>query len=162
MNTMNTMNKNTNKIRLFIKFCILMMIALFCKGVAEANYPKQEIRPATGVPAETVQERPDTYPAVIGLVKAQNTDLYDKYFKELAPEARKISYCESGNNPRAISKTGDYGLMQVNYGVWGKEFSISKESLLDPDTNLRIAKQIYDRSGSFRAWYMSFKCHIIN
>ena len=36
----------------------------------------------------------------------------------------------------------DIGLMQVNYGYWGKELGLSKEDLLKPDVNIAAGSAI--------------------
>lgn len=145
--------KNQNKIKLFIKFCIWIMIALFCKGVAEANYPKKTETPVVEV-METPQQE---YPAIIGLI-APTEDLYIKYFGERADEAKRVAKCESGMNPNAHNlKTDDRGLMQINYSTWHKVFG--DVDYYDPETNIKLASEIYARSGSWNPWSSSRKCH---
>jgi len=75
--------------------------------------------------------------------------LCEKYFGNQANNCLKAMKRESGGNPRAVSHTQDYGLLQIHYPIWGKFFGISKEQLFDPETNVKCAKVIYDRSG----WY---------
>ena len=73
-----------------------------------------------------------------------------KYFGKDAPTALKIMKAESGGNPKAIHKnkngTIDTGLLQVN-SVHG----YSKEFLLDPENNIKVAKKIFDKQG-WNAW----------
>lgn len=66
-------------------------------------------------------------------------------------EALTIVRYESGFNPNAISHTGDYGLFQINCYWHRNKFSGDCYALLDIDTNIRIAKQIYDAQG-WRPW----------
>lgn len=75
-----------------------------------------------------------------------------------------VSHVESGFNPHALNLAGrsffpssrreaerllsrsgdnvDIGLMQVNYGIWGKKFGLSKLDLLDPALNVLIGAKI--------------------
>lgn len=49
---------------------------------------------------------------------------------------------------RVLRKSGDsvdIGLMQVNYGLWGKRFGLSKADLLDPDLNVLVGAKILSR-----------------
>lgn len=94
-------------------------------------------------------------------VKVEPQDLFDKYFGTLAPEARVVAQCESGMNPNAQNKkTDDRGLMQINYKTWHKVFG--DVDYFDPETNISLAKQIYDRSGNWSPWKSSKKCHNLN
>lgn len=52
---------------------------------------------------------------------------------------------ESGGDPRAVSRKGAIGLMQVRWSVWGKELSKhnivrSRAELFDPNANVRAGK----------------------
>lgn len=86
------------------------------------------------------------------------TDLFDKYFADKADQARNIAKCESGMNEKAThlnkNKTTDYGIMQIN-SIWLKVYDITPEFLLISDNNIKVAKNIYDRTGNFNAW----TCH---
>ncbi len=59
----------------------------------------------------------------------------------------KIIHVESRGNPKAVSKKGAIGLMQVRWSVWKDELrkaGIAKhrDELLDPATNIRAGKFI--------------------
>jgi len=55
-----------------------------------------------------------------------------------------IMQVESEFNPKAISKAGAYGLMQVKYSTWKDFFGIkSHEELFEPSFNINIGIQIY-------------------
>ncbi len=69
-------------------------------------------------------------------------------------EALTIVRYESGFNPNAISHTGDYGLFQINCYWHRNKFSGDCYALLDIDSNIRVAKQIYDAQG-WRPWVTS-------
>lgn len=51
----------------------------------------------------------------------------------------------------------DYGLLQVNDRFWLKPCGVTGRDLLDPATNVRCAKKIYDAQG-LGAWY-GYKAH---
>ncbi len=77
-------------------------------------------------------------------------------FGKDAPTALRIAQAESGNDPMAHNPkgggTGAFGLFQIR-GTLHKEALIkagiiqSENDLLDPDTNIRAAKFLYDRDG---------------
>lgn len=84
-----------------------------------------------------------------------------KYFGDIADKALTCFKSESGLRPTAINYsnrngTWDIGLAQVNTIHCGKVGASNREDcknkLLDLETNVRIAKQIYDGRG-FNAWY---------
>ena len=55
---------------------------------------------------------------------------------------------ESGVRPRAVSKGGDYGLMQVRWRVHRKTYSEIRQSaaqLFEPSVNIRIGTDIFAR-----------------
>jgi soluble lytic murein transglycosylase-like protein len=52
---------------------------------------------------------------------------------------------ESGGDPRAISKTGDYGLMQVNFRTWQRELGLDRRRILEVKYNLRAGLEILRR-----------------
>lgn len=65
--------------------------------------------------------------------------------------ALTIAYYESKYDQFAFSHTDDYGVMQVNC-YWHKaKVGGDCNKLFDVETNLKVAKQIYDASG-WRAW----------
>jgi len=85
-------------------------------------------------------------------------DLIQVVFGDKADEARKVAKCESNMNPLAHNKkTDDRGIFQINYKTWHKVFG--DVNYFDYDTNVKLAKQIYDRSGNWNPWRSSNKCH---
>ena len=52
---------------------------------------------------------------------------------------------ESGYNPRAVSRKGAYGLMQINFSVWKNELDIDKRKIFDIDYNIDLGLQILKR-----------------
>lgn len=77
-----------------------------------------------------------------------------------------VSHVESGYQPSAINVAGrsflpssrneaewilnrsgdnvDIGLMQINWGHWGKKFGLSKSDLLDPGLNVLLGARILE------------------
>ena len=83
-------------------------------------------------------------------------EVVEKYFKEKTDEALTCFKSESGLRPSAINYnnkngTWDIGLAQINTVHCGKVNATDREDcknkLLDLETNVRIAKQIYDGRG---------------
>jgi len=68
---------------------------------------------------------------------------------------------ESGGDPRAKNPTSSArGVFQIMASIWSPVFGVSYDDLNDPDTNIRLAAQIYDRQG-YGAWepYGRGLCH---
>lgn len=62
-----------------------------------------------------------------------------------------MSY-ESGGNPQAKNPTSSArGLMQILASLWAPHFGVSYDALYDPETNIRLARRIYDSQGWW-AW----------
>jgi hypothetical protein len=55
-----------------------------------------------------------------------------------------IIMAESNFNENSINKeTGDYGLGQVNWEYWGKDYGLTPQELLDPSINIFLTCHIY-------------------
>ena len=85
-------------------------------------------------------------------VKESIEDKIRAVFGDNADRAIEIARCESGLNPNAINNSNsngstDVGLFQIN-SVHG----VRSKWLLNPDINIRVAKQIFDEQGNFSAW----------
>lgn len=78
--------------------------------------------------------------------------LCEKYFAGQVQNCLTMISRESGGNPRAISKTDDHGLAQIHCDLWCNFFKVSREDLKEPELNIRLARVIYDRAGSWRPW----------
>lgn len=137
-----------------ITFTIAMLCAAFQVGI---NHETQE---AQGVSQE---ELPHSIPlAASGFESAdmpanyQEPDLFETYFKSEANIARAICRAESGLNAKAISKVNrdgsrDWGICQINDRAHRNKYQ-STEQLLDPEFNVKTAKQIRDSWESWNAW----------
>ncbi len=63
-----------------------------------------------------------------------------------------IAKYESSFRTGVISRTGDYGLFQINCRWQGHRVGGNCSALLDLETNLRVAKQIFNEQG-WNPWY---------
>ena len=69
--------------------------------------------------------------------------------------AIKIAQLESGLRTHVKSPTNDFGVMQVNCTAHAKKVGGDCTKLYDLETNLRVAKQIYDGSRGWSPWTTS-------
>ena len=79
-------------------------------------------------------------------------DLVAAYFPADAVDRMlRIMACESGGSPSAKnSRSGASGLLQI-MPFWADHFGIARSDLFDADTNVRIARKVWDQQG-FGAW----------
>ena len=70
-----------------------------------------------------------------------------KVFGSQCSNALIIAEKESGFRANAISKTNDYGVFQLNCRWQSRRVGGNCNLFLDVDTNIKIAKQIYDEQG---------------
>ena len=70
--------------------------------------------------------------------------------------ALAIMACESGGNPNALNLEGSSarGLFQILASLWVPTFGVSYEAFYDPETNVRLAREIWNQSG-WEPW----SCH---
>lgn len=128
--------------------------------VTEAIYSvlevKEEVKefpkPSTEVPKEEAKPVLVVAKPVYKAGIEQWRGLCSKYFPEQVNNCLAIMNAESGGNPNAISSTQDYGLMQIHAPIWCGFFGVTSEQLQEPETNVRLARVIYDRAGSWRPW----------
>ena len=92
------------------------------------------------------------------VTRAQLEQMVADTFGPAAPTFRRIIACESSWDHRATHRnrngTVDYGLLQLNSGGTLQSLGITPRQALDPLTNLRAAKRLYDRRGT-RPWVCS-------
>lgn len=70
---------------------------------------------------------------------------YEYFDKKTQATSTKVTTCKVADRARAISK--DYGLAQIN-----DQHSKTPEVFLDPETNLKKARELYDERG-WKCWY---------
>ena len=89
-----------------------------------------------------------------------------KVFGSRAKEALAIIQCENNpNNPNYdpfrihVNKDGskDHGVFQIHARTWVKVYG--DEFMNNWKENIKVAKKIFDRSGTWRQWYSSQNCH---
>lgn len=108
---------------------------------------------ATRVAQQAAQQaraaKPDT--AQSSSYPTEYDTFFQKYFGDVWLVAKAICTAESGLNPTSISRTGDYGLCQINR-VHKNRVSGDLSRLFDPETNIRIAADIYRDNGGWHPW----------
>lgn len=84
-------------------------------------------------------------------VPAYAISIYDDLMRSVSEEEgfdwrlmSAIAYHESRFTPDIVSKQGATGLMQIMPHV-ARQFNVSDERLLDPETNVRVAAQVLTR-----------------
>ena len=111
-----------------------------------------------------------------GAVSSDPLQIIKEVFGEKAEAAEKIARCESGLNPERIgdehltSKDGDetigrsIGIFQIRTGgrdggkVWnrakanGMTVAEFEKKMMNPEENIKYAKQVFDRSGGWTPW----------
>ena len=82
---------------------------------------------------------------------AHTTSVYDELIRSVSEEEgydwrlmSAIAYHESRFSPDIVSKRGAAGLMQIMPAV-ARQFNITGDRLLDPETNVRLAAQVFSK-----------------
>lgn len=104
-----------------------------------------------------IEKKPPPVFTGMGSNVEQWRGLVQSYFGDQTENALCVMLYESGGNPNAISPTTDYGLMQIHAPLWAEPYGVSYQDLLDPNTNMSIAKSIWDTYG-WSAWSAWSKC----
>lgn len=78
-----------------------------------------------------------------------------RVFGKHASKALRVAYCESRYNPRAVSRTLDVGVFQINWR-WhrrpGESFASFKRRMFDINANVRKAHRLSRGGTSWKAW----------
>lgn len=74
-----------------------------------------------------------------------------------APRMLCIIGRESGWNPRAVSRTDDHGLVQLNRPSWERHFGARWRLRYDPVANVRMGYRVWRIQG-FGAWTTARYC----
>ena len=108
------------------------------------------------VQAETVAPAVETTKQVVAEAATQDSvkvqqwviSVYDEMMRRISAEEGQdwilmsaIAYNESRFMSHLVSKQGAIGLMQV-MPIVGKQFNVDKESIADPETNIRLAGKL--------------------
>jgi lysozyme C len=76
---------------------------------------------------------------------------------EMVCTAKYESSYYAGAQNRNTNGSTDYGLFQINDRYWLRPCGVTRQQLLDPATNARCAKRVFDEQG-LDAWY-GYKAH---
>ena len=152
---------------------VLLMLAVIALGrVVKVSQEKQQIETWATNQLELIQKQNNDLKKERDLLKKETSrPLRDRIISEIqsvfgskSSQAIKVAQCESGLNPTHINSnkrdgvvvSRDYSIFQVN-SLWVKLFG--DKFMTDYKENVRVAKAIYDRSGDWRHWSASVKCH---
>lgn len=87
----------------------------------------------------------------LAILATDKSQIADAIF-ELSPEygfkpaeILALVEIESGGDPKAISATGDFGLLQVNMRTWQRELNLDRRRILEIKYNLRAGLRILQR-----------------
>ncbi len=84
------------------------------------------------------------------------------------PEIIALIMAESQFKETSINaKSGDYGLGQINWKHWGKDYGLSRQDLLDPAINIYMTCHVYSYFGKdFGKYHRGFgiksKSYVVN
>ncbi len=84
------------------------------------------------------------------------------------PEIIALIMAESQFKENSINaKSGDYGLGQINWKHWGKDYGLSRQELLDPAINIYMTCHVYKYFGKdFGKYHRGFgiksKAYVVN
>lgn len=83
-------------------------------------------------------------------------------FRDRCAQALRVARCESNLDPRAVSRTQDVGLFQINWRAHrrpGEPFQAFRARYVDIATNLRYAYRLSNGGRDWHThWYMSRRC----
>ena len=83
-------------------------------------------------------------------------------------EIISLIMAESGFKEKSINKeTGDYGLGQINWEHWGKDYGYTPQQLLDPSINIFLTCHVYKFFGEdfgkyHRGYGIQSKAYLVN
>lgn len=113
--------------------------------VAEPTQPVKEINQCdVSIEACITKYFPEEPQIAIAVFKAESS-LNPNIIGYNCRYGNKITACKVTDRHKAISK--DYGLAQIN-----DQHSKTPEVFLDPETNLKKARELYDERG-WKCWY---------
>lgn len=124
--------------------CILTSLNFFCQLWRHKDVGAVAVSDTLDVSYKVLRLSPKTNQKVVTKF-AQAVIRYGRQYKIDSDELIAIAFVESSFNPKARSKSGDYGIMQVNYKVW-KKFLKKKEDLYDIDKCVEMACKIIKRN----------------
>jgi len=109
------------------------------KNIIDENKPQVPATPVTKIVTENY-----SYPS---FTKDEIKAKICAVFGSQCSNALIIALKESGYTQYAVSKTNDYGIFQLNCRWQKKRVGGVCTRFFDVDTNIRVAKQIFDEQG---------------
>ena len=107
------------------------------KNIIDENKPKAPVSPV---------ETTESYSYVIYTKEEIKAKICEVFGSECS-NALIIAFKESGYRQFAVSKTNDYGVFQLNCRWQKRRVGGVCTRFFDVDTNIRVAKQIFDEQG---------------
>lgn len=128
-------------------------------SIAPIGHPAPEISRQANQTIVREIERSAFRSRALGILAEEKSAIVDAIF-DLSPEygfkpaeILAMVEIESGGDPRAISKTGDFGLLQINLRYWQRELQLDRDRILEIKYNLRaglrILRRYYLEAGGF-------------
>lgn len=168
-----TSTNNFAKTLIVVDFCMAMLIGMILHSAwvepIQSGVVKANISPVTFTKEELeafFAPRKAEAKAIVSTPKSEVTELIKKHFGDDADKAIICFKSESGLRASAFNGknkngTWDSGIAQVN-SIHCPKIGLKtgskecKDALFDVETNLTVAKKIFDgREHGFRAWYGS-------
>jgi hypothetical protein len=156
----------------FVKIVLIVAVGVFILIIVYATPPAQKNTRA-GLPTEMEEFLSYTKSADIDTKEVLNlTSMIRLITENQIPEAKMLRYAglifhaskKYGVNPLEIiaiimaesnfkedsinKETGDYGLGQINWQHWGKDYGLTPKNLLDPSINIFLTCHVYKFFGS--------------
>lgn len=142
------------KIQIEWKIFTVAVVIMAIAGIALA--PKEE-----PIQASEKIGQPEQYENIVPLESVQefaHVETVEEIIRRVAHEEAmtpeeterfvRIAWCESRNNPAAVSKTNDHGLFQINARYW----DFDRTRIYDAEYNARYAMQVVYPKQGFNAW----------
>lgn len=160
------MSNNDVTVRnIFIAIMLVTIIAGY--DIAHSETPTvqaQELVVTVSSPTPTLKPVQSADKVVVEKVSIKPTTCQgaiEEVFGDLAPQAERVSFCESSFNTGSKHNTSTAkGCFQILNGTW-KQFKCIGDPLNALD-NTKCAKKIYDHYNSWNTtggWRASYKCH---
>jgi soluble lytic murein transglycosylase-like protein len=135
--------------------CIFTSLSFFYQLWCHKDTEALVISDTVNIACKILKLRPKTDQKIVtGLTQA--IIKYGRQYQIDPDELIAIAFVESKFDPKAKSKTGDYGVMQVNFKTW-KKFLEKKEDLYNIDKCVEMACKIIKRNRD--SGYVDLACY---
>lgn len=99
------------------------------------------------------------------IIASTTLDTPELYLREKAREygldeemVVKIAKCESSLNPNVVSKTGDHGLLQINYSAHNLSMQAAGLDIYNAEDTVEYGLKLMKQQG-VKPWKYSAHCH---